>query len=145
MKQSRTKLPHSVIVKAPGLLPMLYTPREISEELDIPENTLRDWLQAGAPSQRDSRNHIWINGESFSIWVNSQKKPRTSSNMNTDEAYCLRCNQVTRLVNPQVQHVKGNLSLIKGICPKCGKTINRGANHDRTPELSQNQRTSQIS
>ena len=32
-KSRRTKLPHTVIVKAPGLLPMLYTPREICEEL----------------------------------------------------------------------------------------------------------------
>ena len=45
----RTKLPHNVIIKAPGLLPMLYTLREIWEELDIAESTLRDWLQLDVP------------------------------------------------------------------------------------------------
>jgi len=45
VNRRRTKLPHAVIIKAPGLLPMLYTPREICEELGVAESTLRDWLQ----------------------------------------------------------------------------------------------------
>lgn len=45
----RIKLPHQVIVKAPGLLPMLYTVRGLAEELGMPERTLRDWLVRGAP------------------------------------------------------------------------------------------------
>ena len=133
----KTKLPHKVIVKAPGLLPMLYTPREICEELDIAESTLRDWLQVGVPHQRDSRNRIWINGESFASWVDGQRKPKKDKNLAEDEAYCLRCNQVTKLLAPQVQPVRGNLVLIKGTCPVCGNTINRGAHRDRAAELSQ--------
>ncbi|MAT45412.1 MAG: hypothetical protein CL609_24050 [Anaerolineaceae bacterium] len=133
----RTKLPHQVIVKAPGLLPMLYTPREISEALNIAESTFRGWLQTGIPHQRDKRNRIWINGEHFAGWVNEQRKPKTVSNLNEDEAYCLHCNQVSKLISPQVQPIKGNLVLIKGTCEKCGNIINRGAHRDRTPELSQ--------
>lgn len=137
-KSRRTKLPHNVIVKSPGLLPMLYTPREICEEMGIAESTLRDWLQMGVPYQRDNRNRIWINGESFATWVNEQRKPKSITKLNEDEAYCMHCNQVSRLLSPQVQPVKGNLVLIKGTCSNCGKSINRGAHRDRTPELSQN-------
>ena len=132
----RTKLPHNVIIKAPGLLPMLYTPREICEELDIAESTLRDWLQIDVPHQRDNRNRIWINGEEFAIWVNNQPKPKVTNKLNEDEAYCLRCNQVSKLLSPQIQPIKGNLVLIKGTCANCGAVINRGAHRDRTPELS---------
>ncbi len=132
----RTKLPHNVIIKAPGLLPMLYTPREICEELDIAESTLRDWLQIDVPHQRDNRNRIWINGEEFARWVNNQRKPKVTNKLNEDEAYCLRCNQVSKLLSPQIQPIKGNLVLIKGICANCGAVINRGAHRDRTPELS---------
>jgi len=132
----RTKLPHNVIIKAPGLLPMLYTPREICEELDIAESTLRDWLQIDAPHQRDNRNRIWINGEEFARWVNNQRKPKVTNKLNEDEAYCLRCNQVSKLLSPQIQPIKGNLVLIKGTCANCGAVINRGAHRDRTPELS---------
>jgi len=132
----RTKLPHNVIIKAPGLLPMLYTPREICEELDIAESTLRDWLQVDVPHQRDNRNRIWINGEEFARWVNNQRKPKATNKLNEDEAYCLRCNQVSKLLSPQIQPIKGNLVLIKGTCANCGAVINRGAHRDRTPELS---------
>lgn len=137
-KSRRTKLPHTVIVKAPGLLPMLYTPREICEELDIAESTLRDWLQTGVPHQRDNRNRIWINGESFASWVDGQRKPKTLSKLNEDEAYCMHCNQVSKLISPQIHPIKGNLVLIKGTCTICGNIINRGAHRDRTSELSQN-------
>ena len=132
----RTKLPHNVIIKAPGLLPMLYTPREICDELDIAESTLRDWLQIDVPHQRDNRNRIWINGEEFARWVNNQRKPKGTNKLNEDEAYCLRCNQVSKLLSPQIQPIKGNLVLIKGTCANCGAVINRGARRDRTPELS---------
>ena len=132
----RTKLPHNVIIKAPGLLPMLYTPREICEELDIAESTLRDWLQIDVPHQRDNRNRIWINGEEFARWVNNQRKPKVTNKLKEDEAYCLRCNQVSKLLSPQIQPIKGNLVLIKGTCSNCGAVINRGAHRDRTPELS---------
>jgi len=136
VRNHRTKLPHNVIIKAPGLLPMLYTPREICEELDIAESTLRDWLQIDVPHQRDNRNRIWINGEDFARWVNNQRKPKVTNKLNEDEAYCLRCNQVSKLLSPQIQPIKGNLVLIKGTCANCGAVINRGAHRDRTPELS---------
>ncbi|MBA4386243.1 MAG: hypothetical protein C0410_16035 [Anaerolinea sp.] len=136
VRTHRTKLPHNVIIKAPGLLPMLYTPREICEELDIAESTLRDWLQIDVPHQRDNRNRIWINGEEFARWVNNQRKPKVTNKLNEDEAYCLRCNQVSKLLSPQIQPIKGNLVLIKGTCANCGAVINRGAHRDRTPELS---------
>jgi len=136
VRNHRTKLPHNVIIKAPGLLPMSYTPREICEELDIAESTLRDWLQMGVPHQRDNRNRIWINGEEFARWVNNQRKPKVTNKLNEDEAYCLRCNQVSKLLSPQIQPIKGNLVLIKGTCANCGAVINRGAHRDRTPELS---------
>jgi len=136
VRNHRTKLPHKVIIKASGLLPMLYTPREICEELDIAESTLRDWLQIDVPHQRDNRNRIWINGEEFARWVNNQRKPKVTNKLNEDEAYCLRCNQVSKLLSPQIQPIKGNLVLIKGTCANCGAVINRGAHRDRTPELS---------
>ena len=136
VRNHRTKLPHNVIIKAPGLLPMLNTPREICEELGIAESTLRDWLQIDLPHQRDNRNRIWINGEDFARWVNTQRKPKVTNKLNEDEAYCLRCNQVSKLLSPQIQPIKGNLVLIKGTCANCGAVINRGAHRDRTPELS---------
>lgn len=132
---SRTKIPHLVIVRAPGLLPMLYTLRELGDELGIPDSTLRDWLVAGAPHQRDSRDHLWVNGESFAAWVKAQQKPRTHRKLAAGEGYCMHCNQITKLLSPEVRHIKGKLIHIRGKCPQCGHIINRGDRYDRTTEL----------
>lgn len=131
----KVRLPHLVIVRAPGLLPMLYTLRELGEELGVPNSTLRNWFQAGAPHQRDHRGHLWINGELFAGWVKEQLKPRPIRKLAPNEAFCLHCNQVMQLINPEVRPIKGKLVHIKGTCPRCGHTINRGDRHDRTTKL----------
>ena len=125
------RIPHNVIVRSPGLLPMLYKVSEIAEELDIPDRTLRDWLSKGAPHQRDSRGHIWINGKRFSSWVTSIRKKKRTLKLRDDEAFCFRCNEAVKLISPEIRHIKGNLILIKGVCINCGCTINRGGRDDQ--------------
>jgi len=120
------KLPHQVIVKAPGLLPMLYKPSELANELQIPERTLRDWLEAGAPHQRDASQHIWINGQDFRHWVDEKRKPKQALKLLDHQAYCLRCKTAVELQKPERYAIKGKLVNIKGTCPNCGCTINRG-------------------
>lgn len=120
------KLPHRVIVTAPGLLPLLYKAGELARELGIPERTLRDWLEAGAPSQRDELNRIWINGKAFSHWVKQQRKPKRTVKLPDSQAYCLRCKMVIELQDSQRRKFKGRLVLISGICPSCGGSVFRG-------------------
>ena len=38
------RLPHTVVVRAPGLLPMLYSPNELAEELHVPVHIVRERL-----------------------------------------------------------------------------------------------------
>ncbi len=121
------KMPHHVIVKAPGLLPMLYKVSELAGELGLPERTLRDWLDAGAPHQRDPLNHIWINGRAFKQWIQEQRKPKRTVKLLDHQAYCLRCNKAVELQSPERHLIKGKLVNIKGTCPQCGCSINRGA------------------
>ena len=146
MAESKIHFPHCVIVRVSGLLPMLYKPGEIAEELGIPARTLYDWLNVGAPHQRDGGGHIWINGVQFYEWVDqNRRKKGAKRKLASDEAYCLRCNNIVQLINPVRHHMKGRLYLIKGICPQCGTVINRGDSDDRTRQLSQNQTASPIS
>lgn len=122
----RKKLPHSVIVRAPGLLPMLYKSSELAEELGIPGRTLRDWLNDGAPHQRDQRGWMWVNGQEFARWVESQHPKRENEKLANDEAYCMHCRQPVKLVDPIVIPIKGKLINIRGSCQKCGNVIVRG-------------------
>jgi hypothetical protein len=120
------KLPHHVIVKAPGLLPMLYKASELADEIQIPERTLRDWLKSGAPFQRDSSNRIWVNGQDFKQWVQEKRKPKRTFKLLDNQAYCLHCKTAVELLNPKRHAIKGKLVNIMGACPQCGCTINRG-------------------
>ncbi len=125
----RIKLPHKVIVKAPGLLPMKYKVSELRKELNIPDRTLRGWLVKGVPHQRDNRNHIWIIGTEFAMWVEKQKKPKRERKLKDNEAYCFKCKKPVKLLNAKHIHIKGKLINIKGNCLECGTTINRGGRH----------------
>ncbi len=127
----RIKLPHSVIVKAPGLLPMLYTVHEMAEELSLPERTLRDWLAGGAPHTRDRLNHIWINGQVFAEWIASLRKKPPDSRLKPGEGFCLTCKQAVKMVQPvQRPSANGRLVYITGSCPNCKGKVTRGARRD---------------
>ena len=122
---------HLVIVRAPGLLPMLYTPRELEQELGIPSCTLRVWTKEGMPFQKDNRGHLWINGVEFAAWVEQVRADRQRIRLARDEAYCLRCKKPVKLSNARKLN-RGKLTLSQGICPACGRTINRGGRFDQS-------------
>lgn len=125
----RIRLPHSVIVRAPGLLPMLYTLSELEAELGIPARTLHDWLDKGMPHQRDPRGRIWIDGSQLAVWVQTVRTTRSKrSKLNPDEAYCFHCHKPAKLVASVVQP-QGKQALLQGTCPECGTTIHRGIRH----------------
>ena len=124
------KLPHSVIVKSTGLLPMFYTVRELTEEIAIPERTLRDWLSHGAPHTRDRLSHIWIEGRAFSGWVKSLRKKSNRTRLKKDEGYCMTCNQVIVMRDPALNPSTTRLVSIHGTCPVCNGKVTRGARND---------------
>jgi hypothetical protein len=126
------KIPHIAIVRAPGLLPMLYKVSELALELDIPERTLRDWLASGAPHERDERSHIWINGELFAGWIIEQRAYKQSIKLKEGEAYCFGCNAAVSISNQEKVPIQGKLVHLRGICPQCGKKIQRGVNHGQS-------------
>jgi hypothetical protein len=127
--QARLKMPHNVIVKAPGLLPMMYRTRELAQELGISRRTLVRWAQLGAPHKRDRRGHVWIHGRLFASWVESHRGGRSRRKLQLDQAYCLRCNQVIVMEDPRPRKV-GNMTLLGGKCPDCGSKVNRGSTCD---------------
>ena len=69
IEAQRVPLPHLAIVRAPGLLPMLYRPSELAEELGVSAAVVREWIDKGLPHQRDHRGHLWIDGRQVTEWV----------------------------------------------------------------------------
>jgi hypothetical protein len=125
-------IPHSVIVKSPGLLPMLYKTCELAEDLNIPPRTLYDWLKNGAPHHRDQRDHIWINGQEFAGWVISVRRKQTEK-LQENEGFCLRCKQSVEITNPRIVQEPGSPSTVKGTCPKCQGKVLKGTRSNGQP------------
>jgi hypothetical protein len=120
------RLPHSAIIKSPGLLSMLYTVSEMAGALGVPERTLRDWLEAGAPYDREQNTRIWIHGRKFAAWIAEMRDPVKKRKLKDDEAYCMLCNRPVQMTDTSTKAMQGKLILIRGRCPNCGCTINRG-------------------
>jgi uncharacterized protein with PIN domain len=136
MKTSNIKLPHSVIVKSPGLLPMLYTVCELAEAVGAVERTLRDWLVLGAPHLRDERERIWIHGQEFAAWVAGMRKQKRERKLKDNEALCMRCDQIVEMLEPKTMHIRGKLINTRGKCPHCGCRINRGGRSISIPKAA---------
>lgn len=120
-------LPHAVITRAPGLLPMIYRISEVAEELKVSVKLIKRLVDLGAPHERDSRQHIWINGTAFACWVEETRTSQAGrTKLKDDEAWCLPCRKAVKLINPSTT-VNNKQQLLSGTCPECGCTINRGA------------------
>lgn len=140
----KVPLPHSAITKAPSLLPMMYTIRELCVELDIPRHVIRSWINSGLPFQRDQRQHFWINGTECRAWIEQKRQEKKKkSYLENNQAYCLRCRKVVIIQTPELVSHKGNQRL-SGSCPYCESTVNKGIKNGQSRELQTDEKISSI-
>ena len=123
--QPTIRPPRRAVIRAPGLLPMLYTPSELADELGLTAPTIRDWLSRGLPHQRDDHGRLWINGAEFAAWLAQALLSARPRRLAESEAYCLKCRQSVKLDDP-VCRVNGKATLLSGKCPTCGTAVFRG-------------------
>ena len=141
---ARLKFPHCAIVKAPGLLPMLYSINELCSELDVPRHMVISWLQNGLPHERDRRKYIWVNGKKCSSWIEAVRKAqKKTKTLKPNQAYCFRCRMPVKIINPKVVHENGNRRLT-GECPRCCGIVNKGVKSGQQKELQANTRIPSI-
>jgi hypothetical protein len=129
--QPRIKVPHSAIVRGPGLLPMYYSTRELSDELGVPRKTIILWVRNGLPHTRDNQNHIWVIGSECTAWIETMRKANLNKIPLSDgEAFCFRCRKPVEIQDPQTKAVSGRL-LLSGKCPICDCRVNKGVRDDK--------------
>ena len=122
------RLPHLVIVRAPGLLPMWYSLRELAQELGISVRSIRVWLDQGLSCRRDERGHLWIDGRQFAAWVKAVNTRKSRQSMQPNESYCLCCRRPVALLNPTSTY-RGKQRLLRGTCSECGHIVCRAERH----------------
>jgi hypothetical protein len=105
-----------------GLLDMLYTPKELAEEVGITiDQVYRVYIPGGCPHTRDSFRHIQINGKLFRAWFEENYQKRS---LEPGQAFCLTCKKAVKIVDP-VRVQKGELIYDLCNCPSCGRRLTR--------------------
>ena len=114
------------------LLDMLYTPRELAEEVGFTQRQVyRVYLPAGCPHERNQWGYLWINGKAFREWY-EVTYPRAE--LKDNEAFCLTCRGPVQL-GKRIRKARGQFVYWLATCPKCGRKLakiitNGRAKHD---------------
>lgn len=130
------RLSRAQVIRLSRLLEMKYRPSELAEIIGVHVDTVyRSYMPAGCPYERDSTGHIWIVGSAFRAWAKeilAIRKKRKTYHMGGDEAWCLKCNQPVKIIDPVSKRVNLYLELLQSKCTICGTTVNRAqrAKHD---------------
>ncbi len=103
-----------------GLLNMLYTPRELSEEIGISKNQIyRVYLPLNCPHEKDDLGRISIHGLSFRVWYEDLYK---KVGLEKNQAWCVSCKKIVD-VSDSKRFTKGRLVYDLFTCPICGKCV----------------------
>jgi ribosomal protein S27AE len=125
MRARQRLLPADVQRRAKGLLDMLYTPDDLADDLGIDQRLVYVRLiPAGLPHTKDKSGHIWIHGLEASQWITNLFKGKHFA-LGENQAYCLKCGKAVTMLDPKLWKA-GKMTLLKGTCPDCGTTVNRG-------------------
>jgi nitrite reductase/ring-hydroxylating ferredoxin subunit len=102
------------------LLDMLYTPRELAQEVGFTQRQVyRVYLPAGCPHERDTMRRAWINGRAFCEWY-EVTYPRVQ--LEDGEAFCLTCRKPVSM-GKRVRKAKGYFMYWLASCPNCGRRL----------------------
>jgi hypothetical protein len=106
--------------KVKGLLNMMYSPRELAEEVGIEKNQVyRVYIPLNCPHERDEQGRITIHGLSFRLWYEDiYKKVKVEKN----QAWCVSCKKIVD-VSDSKRFTKGRLIYDLSTCPICGKSV----------------------
>jgi hypothetical protein len=122
MLVTRGKLDRQQKLRLARLLDMMYTPRELAEEIGFnARQVYRVYVPLGCPHQRDENDRIWINGEAFREWVAATYRKQRLAD---DEAFCLTCRRPVKMVDPAL-HKKNGVAYLRCQCPECGRVLAR--------------------
>jgi hypothetical protein len=114
--------------KMKGLFDMMYTPKELSGELDMKIDQIYEvYIPLGCPHDRDDKNRILINGKAFASWyIENYKKAK----LEEDETFCLTCRKGVKIYRPKNKFGR-KISYIVSTCPNCGRKLVKIINNKR--------------
>lgn len=108
--------------KAKRLLDMMYSPKELAEEIGVSLDLIyRGYLPLGCPHERGGNNYISINGKAFLNWY---ENTYVKISLAEDETFCKTCKEAVKIVMPE-QVQKKDLVYLLSVCPVCGRKLTK--------------------
>jgi len=106
-----------------SLFDMLYTPRELAEEIGINiDQVYGVYVPLGCPHEREEKNnHLLINGKAFFDWY---RKVYVNIHLKQDETFCKTCRSPVK-IHRLKKRIKGSLVYILSVCPNCGRKLTK--------------------
>ena len=105
-----------------NLFDMMYRPSEIAEEIGFEKRQIyRVYIPLGLPVERDSGNHVWINGMVFKDWI---LEYYAKVKLKENEAFCLTCKKPVEIIDPIYKEIN-LLYFITCVCKNCGRNISK--------------------
>lgn len=105
-----------------GLYDMLYSSRELAEEIGINMDQIYlVYIPLDCPHERDKGNRILINGKVFAEWYCEVYK---KINLKENETFCKTCKKPVKLLKPRKKS-KGQITYVLSTCPNCGRKLTR--------------------
>ncbi len=103
-----------------------YTAPEVADLLGVAVGTVRTWMKHGLPCLTDGRPFL-IPGDELKTWLKDRRQ-RHRQKCQSDEIFCFGCRKPRCPQPGTVTIVPRNekTTIIKGRCPVCGCTMNRG-------------------
>lgn len=105
-----------------------YSVEEISRLFAVHKNTVRTWLRQGLKAIDDQRPTL-VRGEELSRFL-ADRRARTKQACGPGRIYCLACRAPKVPAGMMADCVQSGdtTGTLQGICPDCGRMINRRVN-----------------
>ena len=108
------------------LLEMLYTPKELSDTLNVSREYIYKSLinTERVPITKDETGHVFINGMDVYKWITGvfierKEKQKNRIPLQDNEFYCLKCKK-RKITNDYLVSVEAGQSVKIAYCPDCG-------------------------
>lgn len=105
----------------------LYSSKELAGELGVHQRTVQQWQKQGMKPVDSDCKPFLFRGHDAKSFLSTRRKARKQK-LQDGEFYCTKCRQPVRSI-PKAISLKelgtGTRLLVKGMCKKCGTSINR--------------------
>lgn len=121
-----------------------YTTKRISQEIDVHQRTVQDWIKQGLTPIENSRPYYFM-GYELKRFLEEKLRNRKTK-LQADEFYCIKCRKAVKPTNKKIRLVISQKTIgkqgfksvtLKGNCENCNSKINRFSHSGKIKAIKQ--------